>query len=265
MSTLITTERQDRVLTVSLNRPELGNAFNGQLIAELTQAFLEVSGEAGIHAVVLTGTGKHFCAGADLGWMRSAATLGHEANKADALQLGALFAAIDQCQKPVVGRFFGAARGGGVGLVAAVDIPIASEDASFALTEVRLGLAPAVISPFVVAKLGQNRARELFLTAEVFSAQEALQWGLLNHVVAREELDSKVKAKLDLLLRGGPKALAASKTLAREVGQKGPSEVADWTASIIAGLRVSPEGQEGMRAFLEKDQPAWTKAGQESA
>lgn len=260
MTDLLKIETSDRVLTVTLNRPDIGNAFNGELIAALTTLFGEVlPQERGVHAVVLAAAGKHFCAGADLAWMRSTASFGKVENAADARRLAGLFEAIDACPKPVIGRIHGAARGGGVGLVAALDIPVASDKASFALTEVRLGLAPAVISPYVVRKVGVPRARELFLTGESFGAKEALAWGLVNHVVDESELDAKVKERVGLVLLGGPNALAACKDLARVVTRLPDDEAVMKTANLIAELRASPEAQEGMRAFLMKDTPRWMK------
>jgi len=257
-------ERHDKVLRVTLNRPEIGNAFNGELITELTALFgggddAGVRADASVHVIVLAAAGKHFCAGADLAWMKQTASFGKVENAADARRLAGLFEAVDSCPKPVVGRIHGAARGGGVGVVAAMDIPVASESASFALTEVRLGLAPAVISPFVVRKIGVPRARELFLTGEPFGAKEALAWGLVNHLVPDAELDAKVDERVKLVLLGGPKALSACKDLARTVTRMGDDEVIVKTANLIAELRASPEAQEGMRAFLMKDTPQWVK------
>jgi methylglutaconyl-CoA hydratase len=259
MSDFLKIERSDKVLTVTLNRPDIGNAFNGQLITDLTALFAGLRDEAGVHVVILAGAGKHFCAGADLTWMKTTATFGKVENAADARRLAGLFEAVDACPKPVIGRIHGAARGGGVGLVAAMDIPVASESASFALTEVRLGLAPAVISPFVVRKIGTPRARELFLTAETFGAHEAKAFGLVNHVVPDAELDAKVAERVKLVLLGGPNALAACKDLARTITRLPDDEAVVKTANLIAELRASAEAQEGMRAFLMKDQPRWTK------
>ena len=253
-------ERHDKVLTVTLNRPEIGNAFNGELIAELTAFFGDgLAAETGTHCVVLAAAGKHFCAGADLAWMKQTASFGRVENAADARRLAGLFEAVDAAKKPVVGRIHGAARGGGVGLVATMDIPVASESASFALTEVRLGLAPAVISPFVIRKIGVPRARELFVTGETFGAREALAYGLVNHVVPDAELDQKVAERVKLVLLGGPLALAACKDLARTVTRLPDDDAVLKTANLIAELRASPEAQEGMRAFLTKQPPAWTK------
>jgi methylglutaconyl-CoA hydratase len=253
-------ERHDKVLTVTLNRPEIGNAFNGELIAELTAFFGDgLAAETGVHCVVLAAAGKHFCAGADLAWMKQTASFGKVENAADARRLAGLFESVDAAKKPVIGRIHGAARGGGVGLVATMDIPVASDKASFALTEVRLGLAPAVISPFVIRKIGVPRARELFVTGETFGAAEALSYGLVNHVVPEAELDARVAERVKQVLLGGPLALAACKDLARTVTRLSDDEAIVKTANLIAELRASPEAQEGMRAFLMKDQPKWTK------
>lgn len=252
-------ERHDKVLHVMLNRPEIGNAFDGALIADLTKLFSGLAADDGVHVVVLAGAGKHFCTGADLKWMRETAAFGKVENADDARRLAGLFEAIDACPKPVVGRIQGAVRGGGVGVVAAMDIPVAARGATFALSEVRLGLAPAVISPFVVRKIGVPRARELFLTGEPFGASEAQAWGLVNHVVPKDELDDKVTERVKLLLLGGPKALAACKDLARTVTRLPDDEAVLKTANLIAELRAGAEAQEGMRAFLMKDKPSWTK------
>jgi len=249
-------EPQDKVLTVTLDRPDIGNAFNGELIAELTALFSDLPQT--VHVLVVAGAGKHFCAGADLGWMKQTAAFGKVENAADARRLAGLFEAVDACAKPVVGRIHGAARGGGVGLVATMDVPIASTSASFALTEVRLGLAPAVISPYVVRKIGTGRARELFLTGETFGAKDALAYGLVNHVVADAELDREVAERVKLLLLGGPNALAACKDLARTVTRLSDDDAIVKTANLIAELRASDEAQEGMRAFLTKTPPRWT-------
>jgi methylglutaconyl-CoA hydratase len=192
--------------------------------------------------------------------MKSTASFGKVENAEDAKRMAGLFMAIDACPKPVIGRIHGAARGGGVGLVAALDIPVASDEATFALTEVRLGLAPAVISPLVVRKMGMPRARELFLTGETFGAMDAQTWGLVNHVVPSDRLDEKVADRVKLVLLGGPNALAACKALARTVTRLSDDEAILKTANLIAELRASPEAQEGMRAFLMKEAPRWTRS-----
>lgn len=260
MSEVVKVRQEDRVLTLSLNRGEVANAFNQELVERLRALFLEdIPKMDSVHVVVLEGEGRHFSAGADLSWMKAMGQATKEVNQASSSKMAELFWAIDSCPKPVIAKVQGAARGGGVGLVATADIAVGSTRASFALTEVRLGLAPAVISPFVGKKLGASKSRELFLTGERFSAEEAFRWGLLNHVVEEDELDAKVKERISHLLLGGPGALAASKALARSVGRYAKEEAIAKTSQVIAELRVSEEGQEGMRAFLEKDAPRWTK------
>lgn len=259
MSTLLV-ERHDKVLHVTLNRPDVGNAFDGDLIAALIDCFTQIATHPGVHVVVLAGAGKSFCAGADIKWMRSQGMKTPVDNAADAIRTAAFFERIDACPKPIVGRIHGPSRGGGVGLVSCIDVPIGTPAATFALTEVRLGMAPAVISPFVVAKIGARWARELFLTGEVVSAERGREIGLLNHLVPDDAaLDAKVNETVGQLLLGGPNALAACKDLARTIGRTPPDEAREKTANLIAALRASPEGLEGMRAFVMKDKPAWTK------
>lgn len=260
MSETLLLERQDKVLHVTLNRPETGNAFNGELVLALRELFATVGTDAGVHVIVLRGAGKSFCSGADIQWMKSMAHFGKAENAADAIKTAGFFEAIDACPKPIVGRVHGAARGGGVGLVACCDIAVGVEAASFALTEVRLGLAPAVISPFVIRKIGVSAARELFLTGERFDAARAREMGLLRYVLPDEAaLDAKVGELVKQLLLGGPTALAACKDLARTIsGMPGP-EATLKTANMLAELRAGAEAQEGMRAFIMKDAPKWTK------
>jgi methylglutaconyl-CoA hydratase len=255
-------EQDDGVARVTLNRPDVHNAFNDVLIGTLTETFRALSSDDSVRVIVLAGAGRSFCAGADLNWMRSMAGYDEETNRQDSLRLAALFATIDQCPKPVIGRVQGAAVGGGVGLVAVCDIVIVGPRARFALSEVRLGLAPAVIAPYVVRKIGTTRARELFLTGARIDPMEAKQYGLAHRIVGREDdLDSSVRYVCRDLLKGGPKALAACKQLAREADlwlATGTRETtAEKTASIIAGLRVGDEGQEGMASFFEKRSPSW--------
>ncbi|MFO0746361.1 MAG: enoyl-CoA hydratase-related protein [Myxococcota bacterium] len=252
--------RHDKVLTVTLNRPDVGNAFDGTMIQELMQLFSALPADPHVHVVVIAGAGKSFCAGADIRWMRSQGSLGKAENVTDALRTANFFEAVDACPKPIVGRIHGPARGGGVGLVAAIDIPVGSVGASFALTEVRLGLAPSIISPYVIRKIGARWARELFLTGEKVEAARALEVGLLNYVMPDDAaLDAKVDEIVKMLLQGGPRALGACKDLARTIGGMEPAEATVKTANLIAELRASPEALEGMRAFLTKDKPAWTK------
>lgn len=234
-------ERDGDVLRVTIAKPERRNAFDAALIAELTEAFAEV-GEA--RAVVLAGEGPSFCAGADVEWQRSSIDLSYDENVADAMRLYAMLEAIDSCPAPVVARVQGFALGGGSGVVACVDVAIAAPDAVFGFTEVRLGIIPAVISPFVLPRIGAGAARRYFLTGERFEAEAALRIGLVHEVA--EDLDAAVDRAVGHLLAAGPEAVRAAKRLVRE------RPFGEATAHIAAALRTSPEGQEGLRAFLEK-------------
>jgi len=251
--------RDGPVATVTMNRPERHNAFDEALIEALTEAFGALGEDAAVRAIVLEGAGASFSAGADVNWMRRAAGYGEEENRADARRLAAMLRTIDECPKPVVARVQGAELGGGTGLVAACDIAIASERATFGTTEVRLGLAAAVISPFVLRAIGPRQARRLFLTGERIDAARALAIGLVHEVVPEGELDARVEAVLDLVLAGGPEAQAASKELIRLVlgMPQGGSLLTEATVSAIAARRASAEGKEGLAAFLEKREPAW--------
>ena len=247
------------VARVVMNRPDVHNAFNALLIQELSEAFTWIEGHQAIRVAVLEGRGRSFCAGADLSWMRSMAKYSDAENVRDARQLAGLFGRIDTCRVPVIGRIHGAAIGGGAGLVACCDIPIATERAKFAFSEVRLGIAPAVISPFVMAKIGRGAARELFVTGSRFKAERALHIGLVNHVVSDEAaLDEALRETIDAILAGAPGAVSACKQLARTVGEMQPKEAFESTARLIAELRAAPEGQEGMAAFLERRRPNWS-------
>jgi methylglutaconyl-CoA hydratase len=238
-------ERDEPVLRVTLARPERRNAFDAALIAELTEAFSEV-GDA--RAVVLAGDGPSFCAGADVEWQRSSIDLSYEENVEDAMRLYRMLEAIDRCPAPVVCCVHGFALGGGSGLVACADVAIAAPDAIFGFSEVRLGIIPAVVSPFVLAKIDAS-ARRYFLTGERFPAQTALLIGLVHEVA--EDPDAATQAVVDDLLAGGPEAVREAKRLVRE------RPVAADTARIAAARRTSEEGQEGLRAFLEKRDPSW--------
>ena len=240
-------ERRGPVLHVTLARPERRNAFDASLIGELADAFAEV---ADARAVVLAGEGASFSAGADVGWMRSSVELTPDENVADALRLRSLLTAIDECPAPVVARVQGHAFGGGCGLVAAADIAVAAPDAAFAFSEVKLGLVPAVISPFALAKIGPSAARRYFLTGERFGAAEALRVGLVHEVAG--DLDAAVDRIVDELLAAGPEAVRAAKRLVLDAPLSG-----EQTARRIAERRASEEGQEGLKAFLERRQPRW--------
>lgn len=258
-ATSLRIDRDGALATVRMSRPERHNAFDEALIEQLTLAFEELGRDPSVRVIVLAGEGKSFSAGADLDWMRRAAEYGAEENRADARRLAAMLKAVDECPKPVVARVQGAALGGGTGLVAACDIAIATERARFGTTEVRFGLLPAVISPFVLRAIGPRQARRLFLTGEHIDAQRALAIGLVHEVVGESELDARVAAVVDLLLEGGPEAQAASKELTRLVLSmpQGGSILTEATCAAIAARRASAEGREGIRAFLEKREPGW--------
>lgn len=243
------------VATLSLNRPEVRNAFNAELIAGITDAVTNLPDHARV--LVLRGEGKAFCAGADLEWMRSMASYSNEDNIADSSQLEKMLSAIDSSPVPVVGRIHGAAIAGATGLVACCDYAVAEESTIFAFTETRLGLAPAVISPFVLRKVGYSFARAMFLTAERFDAKRAYEAGLVHRVVGEEELDASVADVVESLLQAGPQALREARSLIDLVWGRDPKEVAELTVRTIARIRVSEEGQEGVGAFLEKREPRW--------
>lgn len=245
------------VTTVSLARPDSRNALNAPLIEELTACFEEVSDDERARVVVLTGEGHSFCAGADIGYMRDTANLSYEKNLEDARRLAAMFRALDECPKPVVAKVRGAAMGGGAGLVAASDIVVAAEGTRFAFSEVRLGIAPATIAPFVVRKIGYSHARSLFLSGERFGAERAREIGLVHEVVAEDALNSAVSGKVDGLLAGGPYAQAAIKMLLREIETVEPMDALALMSPLISELRTGVEGQEGLGAFLEKREPRW--------
>jgi methylglutaconyl-CoA hydratase len=255
-------ERQGSVARVILNRPEVRNAFNAELISDLQRCFTALGADAQVRAIVLMGAGPLFSAGADLNWMRASLDYTREENIADALRMSDMFTAIDTCPKPVVGRIHGAALGGGVGLACVCDIVIAAEGTRFGLTEVRLGIAPAVISPFVLRRLGAGYARSLGLTGEQFDASRAREVGLAHRVVPAEQLDSAVQETLKHLLSSGPLGIKATKEMFRAVPGLGYEAARQLTAETIAGLRVSAEGQEGIHAFLEKRRASWAEGEQ---
>jgi len=252
----------DGIAYVTMNRPDVHNCFDEEVIEALAQMFDDVGRQDGVRAMVLRASGKSFSAGADLEWMQRAGHFTQDQNEEDARALAAMMASLDSCPKPTIACVQGAAFGGGVGLVAACDMAVAVERAQFCLSEVRLGLLPAVISPYVVAAIGPRAARRYFLTAERFSAQEAWRLGLVHKVVADEEaLHAACDAWLELLLQNGPKALAATKKLIAQVSWVDPDDVSGYTARAIAERRASDEGREGVAAFLEKRKPTWTGRG----
>jgi len=252
--------RDGPVEYVTLNRPEVRNAFNEVLIADLTNWAATVRDDPTVRVVVLSGAGKSFCAGADINWMAKTIEFSEEENIQDASAASQMFGAINTLPVPVIGRVQGAALGGGVGLTAVCDIVIAEHDAVFGFTEVKLGILPAVISPFVLDKIGRSAARELFLTGARFSARRAQEIGLVHALVAETELDATVHKYVDECLTGGREAMAAAKTLIARVWGQPFDTAAPITAAALAKRRVSSEGQEGLRAFLEKRKPAWSRS-----
>jgi methylglutaconyl-CoA hydratase len=243
---------------VALNRPELHNAFNETLIAELTEALQALEARAEVRAVVIMGEGKSFCAGADLNWMRKMAGFSYEENYTDAMGLATMLSTLNRLKKPTIARIHGPTFGGGVGLVACCDIAIAATEASFALTETKLGIIPATISPYVIEAIGAREARRYFLTAERFSAAEAFRIGLVHDIVPLEDLDQRIIEIYRRLHDCGPQAQAAAKDLIRAVAHRQVRDdlIAD-TARRIADQRASDEGREGVSAFLSKRKPAW--------
>lgn len=253
----ILTNRSGPVLTITLNRPESHNALTPEMIASLTRLFREVADDATVRVIVLAGNGRSFCAGADLAHMRAAADFSFEQNRADGEAIFDLMLAVDECPKPVVVRVQGVAIGGGAGLVSCCDSVVADEKAAFGFSEARLGIVPAVISPFVLAKIGSGAARELFLTGERFDAMTARTIGLVQHVVGGVELDAAVAGRVEQLLQAAPGAQAAIKTLIRAARYQPPAAMRDYTTQLIAERRASDEGREGMSAFLERRSPWW--------
>jgi methylglutaconyl-CoA hydratase len=246
------------VARITLNRPQVHNAFNDELIARLTIALAELEKDDAVRLVVLAATGKSFSAGADLNWMQRMAGYSEEENRQDAHRLAGLMNRLDRLAKPTLALVQGPAFGGGVGLVACCDIALAAEDASFCLSEVKLGLIPAVISPYVIAAMGARAARRFFLTAEPFPAARAAELGLVHGVVPAAELEAYGETVIAALLQGGPEAQAAAKELIFAVAHRPvDGAVIDDTATRIAKRRASAEGREGMTAFLEKRRPAW--------
>jgi methylglutaconyl-CoA hydratase len=249
--------RDGPVETVTLNRPQVRNAFNEAVIAELTDWAASASRVADLRVAVLAGAGSTFSAGADLAWMSNMIDASHDENVRDAERLAGMFHALDALPVPLVGRIQGAALGGGCGLAAVCDMVAAASDAVFGFTEVKLGIIPAVISPFALAKIGRSAARELFLTGARFSAARAREIGLVHAVVPEAELDAAVQAYVRELLAAGPQAVSAAKTLISEVWPLDVSGACRITTQAIARQRVSAEGQEGMRAFIEKRRAGW--------
>lgn len=243
---------------IIMNRPKVHNAFNDQMIIELLQAFQQADNDADCRVVVLQAQGKNFSAGADLNWMKSMAQLDFHQNKADSDQLAKLMHCVYSLSKPVIAQVQGASYGGALGLIAACDIAVAESNATFCLSEVKIGLVPAVISPYVIEAMGVRNARRYILSAEVFTANEAKAFGLLHEVTTEECLEGQINALVKQISANGPNAVTKAKQLVQKVANKPIGhEIIEYTSELIAQVRVSEEGQEGLEAFLEKRKPGW--------
>lgn len=261
---LVEYSHNKRIATVTMNRPEIHNAMSSQLLLDLQAAFQALSTDEKLAGVVLTGAGKSFSAGADLSMMQAAANYTREQNQHDAQTMAGAFEHLNNFPAPIVARVNGAALGGGLGLMAVCDIVIAVDTARLAFSEAKLGIAPAMISPFIISKIGVSWARKLFVTGERFSPALAREIGLVHTVVPLADLDTTIENTLQELLSSAPQAMRACKTLACTVGRMDPLAARNFTAETIANLRVSAEGQEGLKAFLEKRKPNWIAAQEES-
>lgn len=248
---------EDKIASVTLNRPEVHNAFNDTMINELSAVFNDIEKNSDIRVVILTGEGKSFCAGADLNWMRRVKDYTYKENLEESLNLAEMLYKIYASSKPTIARVNGAAIGGGTGLVAVCDIAIAASTAKFSFSEVKLGLIPACISPYVIKKCGEGRCREFFLTGERMTAEKACTAGLINQVVSLEEIDKIIDEFVKQLISSGPEAIKKCKELLKRVPEVSLEEAKKYTAEVIAQLRISDEGQEGMNSFLEKRKPTW--------
>lgn len=256
-SALVAVRREGPVAHVALDRPEVRNAFNAALIAELRDTFAALGDDPSVRVIVLSGNGKIFCGGADVNWMSAALDLSHDENLEDARRLSQMYRAIDRVPKPVVARVHGAALGGGAGLVAVSDVAVAADDTFFGFTETKLGILPAVISLFVAAKIGLSHARALCLSGERFDARRALAIGLVHEIVAPDALDGAIARVVGELLGAAPTAIAAAKHLFAQIAETDYDDTLEITAQAIAKQRTSEEGQEGLRAFLEKRRATW--------
>jgi methylglutaconyl-CoA hydratase len=256
--TIVLTQKE-AVLRITFNRPEVHNAFNSELILELTDAIDTIKADESIRIVILTGEGKSFCAGADINWMREIIRYSFEQNLEESLQLAEVLLRIYILPKPTIAMVNGAAIGGGTGFLSVCDIAVAAEEAKFGLSEVKIGLVPAAISPYVVRRIGESKAREYFLTGQRISAQKAVEIGLINEVVPKNQLEERVEELVEQFLASGPEAIASCKELILNVPGMSLEDVKEYTARMIANLRISEEGQEGMSAYLEKRKPRWTQ------
>lgn len=259
MSEKLVLRQEGDVLHLCLHRPEVRNALDEELIVAVASALKHEARAAEVRAVVLQGEGKVFCAGADLQYMQKLAAADHATNLEDARRLGELFSAVSSCPKPVIAQVHGAAIGGGVGLVAASDFVVAAEGTKFGFTETRLGIVPGVISPFALRRLGPAVCRRLFLSAEIFDAQQAVEWGLVDYCVAPSDLDAKTTSIIDALRVAGPKAQAAAKRLLDEIGNLPVEDAVAQAPEHIARQRATDEAREGFAAFLEKRPPSWAR------
>lgn len=249
---------EEQVARVALNRPKIHNAFNDTMLQELIGLFKKISKDRSIRVVVITGNGKSFCAGADINWMKKMINYSYEENIKDSNKIADCMYALYTLPQPTIARVNGAAIGGGMGFVGTCDIVIAADIAKFSLSEVKIGLVPACISPYIIRKVGEGGCREFFITGERLTAEKALKVGLVNRVVPIEKLDEAVDEVVDRLVSSGPNAIAASKELLQKVPQMSLDEARKFTVEVIARLRISDEGQEGMNAFLEKRKPKWS-------
>ena len=258
MNTTLKIDVADLIGSITLNRPNVRNAFNDEVIAEITQAFIELGSREDIRCIVLAGEGSAFCAGADLNWMRRMADFSREENLADAGKLSEMLRVIYECPKPTVARVQGDVVAGGMGLVACCDVAVSVESAGYCLSEVKLGLIPATISPYVIRALGERAAHRYFLTAERFSAQEALRLGFVHEIVSADQLDAKVSEITQALVKNSPNAVKVCKKLVQDVaGQEISQPLIAKTVQGIADIRASEQGREGVSAFLEKRKPSW--------
>jgi methylglutaconyl-CoA hydratase len=258
-SRTVRVETAGKIGRVTFCRPEVHNAFNDQVIDEMTFAFKRLKTDSDVRVVILSGDGKSFCAGADLNWMRRVKDSAFEDNLDEARRLADLFWDIYSFPKPVVGRINGAAIGGGTGFVAVTDIAVAAQSAVFSFSEVKIGVVPACISPYVIKRVGEGKAREFFLTGERLTSDRALEAGLVNRAVPDEMLDATVNGLVESLLSSGPEAIRVCKELLQTVPALTVDDFKEYTARVIAELRQSPEGQEGMDAFLNKRKPKWVE------
>ncbi|MBI1743408.1 enoyl-CoA hydratase/isomerase family protein [Candidatus Acetothermia bacterium] len=257
-------DQKNGVARVTLNRPDVRNALNEVLIAELTDCFSKLSANMSVRVVVLHGAGPVFCAGGDLHWMQRSINFSPEENRRDARGLAEMYRAIDECAQPLIASVHGAALGGGMGMCSVSDIVLSMPDTQFGFTEVKLGIVPAVISPFVLKKIGEANARRYFLTSELFNADIAKQIGLVHEILPADQLDARADTLAQQILSNGPQAVREAKKLIRNVMQLPLDTALDHAVELIARLRTSPEGQEGLRAFLEKRPPRWRQPSQES-